>query len=191
MADEAFAQLDALVNEVVPGENGIVMRAHGEGDSHFAVFERASEAVKASVALQRRIATVSWPHDRAIAVRIGVHTGEPLCHDGDYFGSVVNETARLRSLGHGGQTLVSAVTATLSRYLLGDDITLRSLGTFRIRDFRQPEEVFQAAGPDLPDTFPPLARLTPSRPRLPSSCDSMSSTRGVCSRPRTTPRSTR
>jgi class 3 adenylate cyclase len=158
-ADAAFARLDALVGEVVSAGNGIVIKARGEGDSHFAVFARASEAVAASVALQRRLARATWPPDTAIAVRIAVHTGEPLCRGGDYFGSVVNEAARLRSLGHGGQTLVSAVTAALSRYLLDEDISMRSLGTFRIRDFRQPEEVFQVVAPDLTDVFPPLRAL--------------------------------
>ena len=44
-------------------------------------------------------------------MRIGLHTGEAdLRADGTYRGAVLNRCARLRSIGHGGQTLVSQAT---------------------------------------------------------------------------------
>jgi class 3 adenylate cyclase len=45
-------------------------------------------------------------------VRVAVHTGEAELRDrGNYFGMAVIRCARLRSLTHGGQVLVSAATA--------------------------------------------------------------------------------
>jgi class 3 adenylate cyclase len=47
-------------------------------------------------------------------VRMAVHTGEAELRDrGNYFGTAVIRCARLRSLVHGGQVLVSAATADL------------------------------------------------------------------------------
>jgi len=113
-ADEAFAQLGILVARVADRSGGVLLKARGEGDSQFAVFDRASAAVASAVEIQRAIAAATWPLEASIAVRIGLHTGEPLVRDGDYFGPVVNEAARLRSLGHGGQVLASLVTALLA-----------------------------------------------------------------------------
>jgi class 3 adenylate cyclase len=158
-ADSAFAQLDGMVGDAVSRAGGVVLKARGEGDSHFAVFDRASAAVEAAVAIQRTIGSARWPFEAAIAVRIAVHTGEPLHREGDYFGPVVNETARLRALGHGGQVLVSPVSAMLARPLLADDVSLVSLGTYRIRDFRQPQEVFQVLAAGVEQNFPPLQAL--------------------------------
>jgi class 3 adenylate cyclase len=158
-ADAAFAHLDVVVDDAVSGAGGVLLKARGEGDSHFAVFNKASAAVAAAVTLQRTVASTRWPFDVAISVRVAVHTGEPLVRDGDYLGPVVNETARLRSLGHGGQVLVSPVTAMLARACLDDDVRFLSLGVFRIRDFAQPQEVFQVIAPDMEREFAPLNAL--------------------------------
>jgi class 3 adenylate cyclase len=86
--------------------------------------------------------------------------------DGDYFGPVVNETARLRALGHGGQILVSSATAVLARPSLADEVNLLGLGVFRIRDFPQPQEVFQVVAPGLQASFRPLQALDTMPPPI-------------------------
>jgi class 3 adenylate cyclase len=80
-ADSAFARLDVVVGDAVSRGGGVLLKARGEGDSHFAVFDRASAAVGAAVAIQRTMG--STPFEAAIAVRIGVHTGEPILREGD------------------------------------------------------------------------------------------------------------
>jgi class 3 adenylate cyclase len=165
-ADATFRHLDALVAGAVADADGVLVLARGEGDSHFAVFERASDAVIAAVSLQRAIVSTRWPHGTPVAVRVGVHTGEPLVRDDNYFGDVVNETARLRSLGHGGQILTSSISTALARYRLPGEITFRSLGTFRIRDFRRPQEVFQVTAPGLASEFDQLRALDSSPPPI-------------------------
>ena len=49
------------------------------------------------------------------AVRMGLHTGEAAERDGNYFGPSVNRAARLMSLAHGGQIVVSDTTEVLLR----------------------------------------------------------------------------
>jgi len=41
---------------------------------------------------------------------MAIHTGEAIERDGDYFGTAVNRVARLMSIGHGGQVLLSGRT---------------------------------------------------------------------------------
>ena len=53
--------------------------------------------------------------DGPIRVRIGLHTGTPHLTDEGYVGADVHRAARIAAAGHGGQILVSAATAQLSR----------------------------------------------------------------------------
>src|SRR4029077_307475 len=95
-----------------------------------------------------------------LAVRMGVHPGDVQRRDeGNYVGQTVNRTARLRNLAHGGQTVLSAVTHDLVADALPDGVTMRDMGTHRLRDLARPEHVFQLCHPDLPDSFPPLRSL--------------------------------
>ena len=56
------------------------------------------------------------PHSTfALKVRMGLHTGEAELRDGDYYGQSLNRAARIMSAGHGGQVLISEVTAQVAR----------------------------------------------------------------------------
>ena len=62
----------------------------------------------------------------------------------DYVGPLLNRTARLLAAGHGGQILLSAAARELLRGQLPSDVTLRDLGTHRLKDLVHPEQIFQA-----------------------------------------------
>jgi class 3 adenylate cyclase len=53
------------------------------------------------------MANEAWDETGPLRVRIGIHTGEADCRDGDYFGPALNRTARLMAVAHGGQTVCS------------------------------------------------------------------------------------
>jgi class 3 adenylate cyclase len=151
--DEALLALDVDVGRVVGAHGGVVITARGEGDSHFAVFERASAAVRSALELQR------LPPTRVgMRVRAVVHVGEATLRDGNYFGTTVNHAARIRSCAHGGQIICSGVVAELAGDL-DDDITFRSLGTHRVRDLPRPIELFQVEAAGLSDEYPPPVTL--------------------------------
>jgi class 3 adenylate cyclase len=150
----AVRDLDAVVGEVSARHDGVVLKPRGEGDSHFVVFERPSSAVSAACELQsvtsaRRLGGVE------LRVRIGVHTGEANPSEDDYYGIAVNQTARLRGVAYGGQTVVSSVAAALAGTALSDQVRFRSLGHHRLRDFPRLQEIFQATLAGVDDTFPP------------------------------------
>ncbi len=95
-----------------------------------------------------------------IRLRIGLHTGEMQLRDeGNYAGPTINRTARLRDLGHGGQTLLSGATEAMVLDALPFDAWLTDLGTHSLRDLPRPERVIQLCHPDLVNEFPPLRTI--------------------------------
>ncbi|MBO0866195.1 MAG: LuxR family transcriptional regulator, partial [Mycobacterium sp.] len=91
-----------------------------------------------------------------IRLRIGVHTGEVQLRDeGNYAGSTINRTARLRDLAHGGQTVLSGPAGDMVVDRLPAGAWLTDLGTHRLRDLPRAERVVQLCHPDLRNEFPP------------------------------------
>lgn len=149
--NESIASLEETILGFVEAGGGAVIKSRGEGDSTFAVFDRASSAIVAAYELQRSLASAS-----SLKVRAAIHTGEVLVRGGDYFGVVPNRTARLRSLAHGGQIVISRVSADLAEPELPDSISLTRLGTYRVRDWPRTQELFGVRGPGIQHEFPPL-----------------------------------
>lgn len=158
----AVARHDLIVATRVKECDGVLVKPRGEGDSHFAVFGRPSSAVLTAAVLQRALIDERWPSDLRLRVRIALHTGEADLRDGDYYGLAPNRCARLRSMAHGGQIVLSRATVELIADTLPDGLTLRSLGTHRLRGLDRAEEVWQLCGVGLPDDFPPLESLGPA-----------------------------
>jgi predicted ATPase len=139
----AVAKYDECVRGAIEGNRGYVFATGGDGFA--AAFGRAADAVAAAQAAQAALTEVD-----GIAVRMGINTGEVHERDGDYFGPPVNRTARLMSAGHGGQVLISGVTAELVPGLV-----LRNLGQHRLRDLGSPLLIWQLGTGE----FPPLRTL--------------------------------
>jgi predicted ATPase/class 3 adenylate cyclase/DNA-binding CsgD family transcriptional regulator len=146
----AIARLNQTVSDIIATHDGVRPVEQGEGDSFVAAFARASDAVAAALEMQRAPLA-------PIRLRIGVHTGEiQLRDEGNYAGPTINRTARLRDLGHGGQTLLSGVTEALVVDRPPEGAWLTDLGTHPLRDLPRPERVVQLCHPDLVNEFPPL-----------------------------------
>ena len=123
-----MASHDSLIMSAVEANGGTVVRPRGEGDSIFAVFRRASDAVEASCQAQQLLLQETWPADISLHVRMALHTGESELREHDYYGNAVNRCARLRSIAHGGQILISEATVQLVRDDLSGELGLRDLG---------------------------------------------------------------
>ena len=90
-----------------------------------------------------------------LKVRVALHSGEAELRENDYYGPVVNLCARLRSIAHGGQVLVSETTADLIRDRLPAGTSLRDSGTHRLKGLSEPERVFELVHEELPTDYPP------------------------------------
>ena len=109
----AMARHDEIIDSAVVECGGSVVRPRGEGDSRFAVFGRAADALAAALGIQTRLLSEPWETPRPICVRLAVHTGETEFREGDYYGTAVNRCARLRGIAHPGQILLSGATMQL------------------------------------------------------------------------------
>jgi len=139
-----------------------------EGDSFFIAFGTASDAVSAAAAAQHALAAEPWPEHAPLRVRMGLHTGEARRGvDGNFSGIDVHRAARIAAAGHGGQVLVSEATRVLVEASLAAELSLRDLGSHRLKDLSAPEHIYQLLVDGLPSDFPPLMTLDATPNNLP------------------------
>ena len=153
----ALARHNELFRAAIEAHGGYVFKT--VGDAFCAAFAGAPEAIAAALGAQRALREEDFSAVDGIRVRIALHSGYAQERDGDYFGPPLNRVARLVSIGHGGQTLISGTTAELLRDAVPPEGELRDLGAHRLKDLTRPERVYQLCMPDLLDTFPPLRSL--------------------------------
>jgi predicted ATPase/class 3 adenylate cyclase len=163
-----IARHDDLAAEVILHHAGLLVKSRGEGDSLFTVFSRPTDALAAACALQQAFLTESWPAETPLRVRMALHAAPAERREGDYYGPGVNRCARLRAVAHGGQVLLSQATADRVREHLPADVSLRDLGSHRLKDLQRPEHLFQLLHPELPSDFPPLRSLEAFAHNLPA-----------------------
>jgi predicted ATPase/class 3 adenylate cyclase len=163
-----LGRLGDAYSEALDGQRRVLRTAwaeHGgtelgtEGDSFFVVFPTAGAAVEAAVQAQRELADYPWPGGERLRVRMGIHSGTPKVHDGGYVGMDVHRAARITAAAHGGQVVVSSVTAELIAGCLPERVGLRDLGCHRLKDIARPERLFQLSIQGLAADFPPLKSL--------------------------------
>ena len=165
----ALARHDAILRQAIESHGGHVFKTVGDG--FCAAFTSAPEAVSAALDAQRALhaeAQNTAQGGPVIYVRMGLHSGAVEARDNDYFGPPLNRVTRLMSAGHGGQTLLSAVTDELVRGHLPPGVELRDLGERRLKDLTRPEHIYQLLSSDLPAEFPSLRALDAFRTNLPA-----------------------
>jgi adenylate cyclase len=72
--------------------------------------------------------------------RVGIHYGETLYRDGDYYGREVNLAARVAARAAGGETLVTRPVVDNA----GSHLEVEPIGEVRLKGFREPTELFLA-----------------------------------------------
>ena len=160
----ALANHDAILRLAIESHGGHVFKT--VGDAFCAAFPSAPDAVSAALDAQRAISAENWG-ETVIKVRMGLHSGAAEVRDNDYFGPTLNRVARLMSAGHGGQTLLSAITRELVQTNLPHAVELRDMGERGLKDLIRPEHIYQLTAVGLPTDFPPLKTLEAFRSNLP------------------------
>jgi class 3 adenylate cyclase len=110
--------------ELLRAHNRIVrdqIRAFGgfevksQGDGFMVAFPSARRAIECARAVQESIARELGDHpDGPIRVRIGLHTGEAIREESDFYGKNVVMAARITDKARGGEILASAVVKQLT-----------------------------------------------------------------------------
>ena len=167
-----------------------------EGDAFMVVFFTPLDALLWCIGAQHALLEHRWPPElerlgaaavetapngqrlfAGIRVRMGVHTGFPNCRRNpvtarmDYFGPVVNRSARVADSAHGGQVVCTQEVADALRAAPLDavagrdaielellrDVRLVDLGAHPYKGIAQPVQVFQVNNSMLGGrAFPPL-----------------------------------
>jgi len=143
---------------------GVVVES--EGDALFVAFDKPTAAVAAALDGQRAIAGETWPPAGRIRVRMGMHSGEVELAGGGYVGMAVHVAARVSVAAHGGQVIITEVTARLT----GDPDTV-DLGRHRLKDVGE-FRLLQLRAPDIEESFPAPRTLSALPNNLPAPVDS-------------------
>ncbi|HEX7609869.1 MAG TPA: adenylate cyclase regulatory domain-containing protein [Solirubrobacteraceae bacterium] len=85
-----------------------------------------------------RLQAGTGPHEPP--PRIGIHYGEALYRDGDYFGREVNQAARVVARAGGGEVLVTRRVVDLADG--ADGLQFDRIGEVRLKGFSDPTELF-------------------------------------------------
>jgi predicted ATPase/class 3 adenylate cyclase len=147
----ALSRHDEILREAITAHNGHVVKTTGDG--FHLVFSTPEDALRAAGDAQLALTAEAWGPTGALRVRMGLHTCQAELRDGDYFGAGVNRAARLMSIAHGGQIVLSAVTAEL---VAEAGFELVALGEHGLAGLSRPERVWQLNPVGLDREFPSL-----------------------------------
>ena len=148
------------MRESITGHGGTVIST--EGDSVFAVFPSAREAIAGAIDALRALDAHAWPTAATVNVRVGIHAAEAVLDVGgaNYTGLEVHRTARIMAAAHGGQVLVSDSARTLAGDALPAGATFLDLGRISSGTCPPRNACIQLAAQGLRERFPPPRTLT-------------------------------
>jgi class 3 adenylate cyclase len=117
LGDVRWLELLQAHNRIVRAEvqecSGFEVKAQGDG--FMIAFPSARRAIQCAKAIQTAIAAELGDHpDGPVRVRIGLHTGEAMREETDFYGKNVVVAARITDQAHGGEILASSVVKQLT-----------------------------------------------------------------------------
>eukprot|EP00455_Lapot_gusevi_P055112 TRINITY_DN8938_c0_g4_i4.p1 TRINITY_DN8938_c0_g4~~TRINITY_DN8938_c0_g4_i4.p1 ORF type:complete len:522 (-),score=89.10 TRINITY_DN8938_c0_g4_i4:80-1645(-) len=193
--NEGLEEHDRILRSLLKRFRGYEVKT--EGDAFMVTFFSALDAILWCLAVQQALLEVNWPADllrmdaacqvshpsgrllfSGIRIRMGIHTGFPNCRRNpvtgrmDYFGPVVNRSARVSDSAHGGQIVctqevcdilngaqqnnVSELSNAEEREMI-QDVQKEDLGCHPYKGISEEVRVFQLSSSLLAGRqFPPL-----------------------------------
>jgi Adenylate and Guanylate cyclase catalytic domain len=137
------------------------------GDEALVVFDSARQAIRAAMDLQRHfIEETRTDPDLPLHVGIGVDSGEAVAlGDGSFRGAALNAAARLCSIAHGGEVLISDGASHLAGRLPG--VRYIDRGRVNLKGIEDPVHVVLAAPEEAPQPSRSRSRISlPAPTRL-------------------------
>jgi len=103
---------NALIRRQLAAHRGFEVKSQGDG--FMVAFGSARSALRCAIAIQRDLAARrDQSGSQVLRVRIGLHTGEVIREQQDFFGHTVILAARIGAKANGGEILVSALSRSL------------------------------------------------------------------------------
>ncbi|WP_275531698.1 adenylate/guanylate cyclase domain-containing protein [Ensifer aridi] len=139
------------------------------GDSVFALFPASAQGVQAAIDAQFALTNEEWTQGCKPLVRMGLHSGKVRRHETAVTGIEVHRAARIASVAHGGQIVISNVVRDeIAGGPIAANVKIRDLGFHRLKDLRYPEALFDLVIPGLQSDFAPISSIGANRTNLPS-----------------------
>ena len=138
---EVLREHNAIFREQLARHDGYEVKSQGDG--FMLAFPEPCEALECAIEVQRAFAERERGASEAepLRVRMGLHTGEVIAEEGDFFGKNVILAARIAAQAGGGEILVSeslreagrSETGRTSASTTGRELELKGLaGTHRV-----------------------------------------------------------
>jgi len=131
---EAVERFVEAVEQTLPSEARVIKTL---GDEVMVVGSDAAALTRWAVGLQSSFDAGEPPP------RIGIHYGEALYRDGDYYGREVNQAARVVARAAGGEVLVTRPVVDVAAGV--DGVRFERIGEVGLKGFSEPTELFTAA----------------------------------------------
>jgi len=177
LASVVSEMVDRILEDLVIDMQGY--QCKGQGGKFFIVFNTTEEALQWCVAVQRKLLETSWPKGistalcrteetilKGMTVGIGVHTGAPtmfnfnrVTNKMDYFGQVVNRTARYMAKSIGGEICISSVCKEDIPSEYASNLRFSSRGLHTLKGVTEPQEVISVQPPELESRFALLEKI--------------------------------
>jgi adenylate cyclase len=135
--EEALAAVErfvAAVERTLPADARVIKTL---GDEVMVVGPDAGALVRWAVGLHAAIVPGDPPP------RIGMHYGDALYRDGDYYGREINQAARVVARAGGGEVLVTRPVADVAAGI--DSVKFERIGEVGLKGFSEPTELFIAS----------------------------------------------
>jgi class 3 adenylate cyclase/TolB-like protein len=135
------AHLDELILPSISAHRGRVVKTTGDG--LLAEFPSAVDAVVCAAKIQREMPgrEIQIPEDRRIQFRIGIHVGDIVFVDGDFFGDGVNIAARIEPLADSGGICVSE--GVFKAVKNKAEVGFQDVGIQDLKNISEPVRVFR------------------------------------------------
>jgi class 3 adenylate cyclase len=138
--------------EVLQGHNTVVraqVAEHGghevksQGDGFMIAFPSARQAVSCAIDIERALARRAANGELPLRVRIGIHTGEAIQRDGDFYGRSVILAARIADRAQGGEVLVSSLVEQLVDG--SADLRFKDVGETELKGLSDRQRLYRVA----------------------------------------------
>ncbi len=128
---ELLREHNVIVRDQVALHQGYEVKT--EGDGFMVAFSSGRRALQCAIEIQRSFAERNASAEEPLQVRAGLHSGEVVQDDGDFYGRHVNLAARIAGQAKGGEILVSSLLRELTdgggdiAFADGRDVELKGL----------------------------------------------------------------
>jgi eukaryotic-like serine/threonine-protein kinase len=146
---EVLAAHNTVVRAQVAEHGGYEVKSQGDG--FMIAFPSARQAVLCAIDIQQALARRAANGELPLRVRIGVHTGEAIQHDGDFYGKSVILAARIADRAQGGEILVSSLVQQLVEP--SGELRFRTTGETELKGLSEPQQLYRVAWGHDDDPF--------------------------------------